>query len=267
MDWPNGQQRRAWLDRKSQGIADTLGYYLGPTGIPDKLEGLANLAAFTDAGDYVEAGEASQALWNDPSIQNAARYATAGMALALPFIGSRGVNELSNNAIDWLADEDGAIRLYHGTPKTGLDELVPSPEGTGALGPGVYGSPFRHTAEIYAPEGGAVYEFDAPENIFLGAGNSWDDIPSSVSSYQVWRDQVAKLAEANPEQSDMIRAAGDKMIYDGYPFFRELAYRLGSKEAAQELYKRAGFGGISAMVDGPEVVLFDRVPLAQLPER
>lgn len=150
------------------------------------------------------------------------------------------------------------LKLHHGSPTAGLGELKPSPAGTGALGPGVYGTPFRHTAEQY---GENVYDFEAPNEIFYGAGERWDDIPSDVSKYQVWRDQVEELAAANPEQADMIRSVGDKMLYDGYPFFRELAYRMGSKEAAQELYKRAGYKGLSAMVDGPEVVMFDAIPL------
>jgi hypothetical protein len=150
------------------------------------------------------------------------------------------------------------LKLHHGSRTAGLRELKPSEAGTGALGPGVYGTPFRHTAERY---GDNVYDLTAPDEIFYGAGERWDDIPSSMSKYQVWRDQVEELAAANPEQADMIRAAGDKMLYDGYPFFRKLAYEMGSKEAAQELYKRAGYKGLSAMVDGPEVVMFDSIPL------
>jgi hypothetical protein len=104
-----GQRRRKWLDDKAEGVADTLGYYLGPTGVPDRIGAIAQGLQYTDAGDYVEAADASRALWNDPSLQNAARYATAGAAMALPFIGAKGTTELSNNAIDWLADESGSL--------------------------------------------------------------------------------------------------------------------------------------------------------------
>lgn len=150
------------------------------------------------------------------------------------------------------------LKLQHGSPKKGITELVPGPEGTGALGPGVYGTPASNVAQRY---GDNVYSFEAPDEIFLGSGSAWDEIPSNVSKFQVWRDQVAKLVEANPEHADVIKAAGEKMVYDGYPFFRELAYKLGSKEKAQEVYKRAGYKGLSAMVDGPEVVVFGSVPV------
>jgi hypothetical protein len=151
------------------------------------------------------------------------------------------------------------IRLWHGSPKAGLNKLKPSVEGRGALGPGVYGTPAQNVASRY---GGNVYSFDAPDQMFLGSGKQWDDIPSSVNYFQLWRDQVAKLAAANPEHADIITTAGGKAMNDGYPFFRELAFRLGSKEKAQELFKRAGYKGFTAMVDGPEAVLFDSVPLS-----
>ena len=113
-----GIKRRAWLNEKDKAVGDIMHRYLGPTGIPDKLNALAQLAQFTDAGDYVEAGEASRALWNDPSVQNAARYATAGAALAVPFVGAKMLNDgvdvvgdaLSSGADDiseFLAREDG----------------------------------------------------------------------------------------------------------------------------------------------------------------
>ena len=150
------------------------------------------------------------------------------------------------------------LKLQHGSPRQGLTELLPGPEGTGALGPGVYGTPAANVAQRY---GDNVYSFEAPDEMFLGSGSTWDEIPSSISKFQVWRDQIAKLAEANPEHADLIKTAGDKMVYDGYPFFRELAYKLGSKEKAQEVFKNAGYKGFTAMVDGPEAVLFDPVPI------
>lgn len=172
---------------------------------------------------------------------------------AATFMGGSSVVPKPRNALNM------GVKLWHGSPQKDLDALVPGPEGTGALGPGVYGTPAHHVAQRY---GENVYSFEAPDEMFLGAGKQWDDIPSDVSSYQVWRDQVEKMATANPEHADTIRAAGDKMLYDGYPFFRELAYKLGSKEKAQEIYKKSGFKGLTAMVDGPEAVIFDSMPLS-----
>jgi hypothetical protein len=109
-----GQERRQWLDQKADGFANMLSYYLGPTGIPERLGAGANLLAYTDAGDMVEAADASRSLWNDPSLANAARYATAGTALAIPFVGAKSANLLgdavssgADDISDFLRQEDG----------------------------------------------------------------------------------------------------------------------------------------------------------------
>jgi hypothetical protein len=147
-----GQERRQWLDQKADGFANMLSYYLGPTGIPERLGAGANLLAYTDAGDMVEAADASRSLWNDPSLANAARYTAAGTAMALPFIGARGVNELSNNAIDWMADESGAIRAWHGSPhdfdRFSMDKIGTG-EGAQAYGHGLYFAERKGIAEDY----------------------------------------------------------------------------------------------------------------------
>lgn len=116
MNWLDGQERRGWLTRQENALAEAMRYYLGPTGIPDKVNALAQLAQFSDAGDYIEAGEASNALWNDPSVANLGRYATAGAALAVPIVSARGVNVLgdavTSGADDirkFAKDEDGAF--------------------------------------------------------------------------------------------------------------------------------------------------------------
>ena len=150
------------------------------------------------------------------------------------------------------------LKMWHGSPKDGLTELRPSSEGTGALGPGVYGSPFDRTASNYGPN---MYEFEAPDNMFLGSGQRWDEISSNQNPFQIWRDQVSKLVEANPEHADAIKAAGAKTMNDGYGFFKTLAYHMGSKEAAQTVFKKAGYEGLTAMVDGPEAVVFGSVPV------
>jgi hypothetical protein len=147
-----GQERRQWLDQRADGFANMLSYYLGPTGIPERMGAGANLLAYTDAGDMVEAADASRSLWNDPSLANAARYTAAGAAMALPFIGARGVNELSNNAIDWMADESGAIRAWHGSPhdfdRFSMDKIGGG-EGVQAEGYGLYFAENPQVAQRY----------------------------------------------------------------------------------------------------------------------
>jgi hypothetical protein len=254
---PKKKDARNWQQKTRDYLNETGRKYLGPHAEP--VMGLLGMASeFTDAADLRDAMQYGGKMGG--AIQRGDWWGAAGAAPWM--LAASGAAMLPGVSVG-AADEAGDMArkgfdVWHGSPKAGLTELMPSPEGTGALGPGVYASPFQNVAGRY---GDNVYQFTTPNDLFLGAGNRWDDIPIDVSSYQVWRDQVARLAAANPEQADMIKAAGDKMLYDGYPFFRELAYRMGSKEAAQELYKRAGFKGLTAMVDGPEVVMFDRVPL------
>lgn len=84
-----GQKRRAWLDGLLNDGGETLDYYLGPTGIPDKLKGVAGLLDFTDAGDYTAAADASRNVWNNPTLGNAAEFTAAGIALGLPMYSAR----------------------------------------------------------------------------------------------------------------------------------------------------------------------------------
>jgi len=74
-------------------------------------------------------------------------------------------------------------------------------------------------------------------------------------------DQQRLLAAAEPEKQAAVKEIIDKMWSgDGYPQYQRLRSLYGSDEAAQELYKRAGFQGLSGQVDGPEVLLFGSQP-------
>jgi len=42
-----GQKRRQWLEEKMGGAEDALQYYLGPTGVPDRLKAVAKALEFT----------------------------------------------------------------------------------------------------------------------------------------------------------------------------------------------------------------------------
>lgn len=102
-DWSKGQDRRAWLDDTSQSIADTVNYYLGPTGVPERAGAAMGALEFTDAGDYPYAAEASQNLWNNPSVGTAAEYAAAIAALSLPIYSARmgeGFQDLTQELVD-----------------------------------------------------------------------------------------------------------------------------------------------------------------------
>lgn len=122
-----GQRRRNWLDSQSARAENALSYYLGPTGIDQKLNALAQALWLSDAGDVAEAADASQALWNDPSMANAGRYATAAAAMMVPAVSARMANAggdvlgdaLASGADDvrrFAADEYGGVRVHYGGP-------------------------------------------------------------------------------------------------------------------------------------------------------
>jgi hypothetical protein len=159
----------------------------------------------------------------------------------------------------------GALDLYHGTRATGIGELRPSERGP--FGPAVYMSPARNVAQQYAGESGQMYSAQVPPDAFYGLGRSWISNGSQVNPYQVWRDQVARLVDAAPANlREQIAELGGRMDpSDGYPFFRRLSGMMGGDEAAQALFRRAGFTGVSGIVDGPEVAIFDSVPVRPAP--
>ena len=87
----SGQARRQWLDNMSAQFADGANYYLGPAAEP--LNALMSVGQYSDAGDVVEARDASKALWDDPSLGNALRYGTAAGAMAIPMVSAKMVND------------------------------------------------------------------------------------------------------------------------------------------------------------------------------
>jgi hypothetical protein len=115
-----GQARRRWLDDKDARFTEGMRHYLGPSGLDQKAAAIAKALEYTDAGDMTEAAEASRSLWEDPSLQNAARYATAGAAMAIPFVGAKmmgdgvdvagdALRSLKDDAGRFVGDEAGAL--------------------------------------------------------------------------------------------------------------------------------------------------------------
>lgn len=159
------------------------------------------------------------------------------------------------------------VRGYHGSPVEGIKTLHPSE--SGALGPGVYASPFTPTAQRYAGPEGHVYHAELPDDLFYGAGGRWDEAGygTEVNPYDVWRDQTSRVAAAAPEHlreavANIGNWRGTKMgPGDGYPYWMELRRLTGSAEAAQEIMRRAGFKGLTGFADGPEIVHFDPLPV------
>ena len=165
MNWLNGQERTAWLhDALDKYVANPLNYYLGPTGIPERLQGAGNALMFTDAADMAEATQASANLWNDPSFDTAVDYATAGAALALPFASKRLIDGVWDAAGELAEHYDpttlNALRVWHGSPhdfdKFSLDHIGTG-EGAQAYGHGLY---FAEEADVARGYEQALQNFD-----------------------------------------------------------------------------------------------------------
>jgi hypothetical protein len=181
-------------------------------------------------------------------------YLTGGLLGGAAAIGLvPGVGDALGGAIG------GMVKAFHGSPLKGLDTLKASTKG-GAMGPGTYLTPNASLAQRYAGEGGEVYTANV-DDFFNGIGRLGDDV--DFNPFQRYREQSERLVNAAPEElREMVSEAVKKASADdGYSLFRELSYNLGSKEAAQDLFRKAGFSGVSGNVDGPEILMFNDVPL------
>jgi hypothetical protein len=152
--------------------------------------------------------------------------------------------------------------LYHGSPIKDLTELNPSLRGP--LGPGTYATPDPiNIAKRYAGEEGKVYQLPNQEmDIFRGAGHRTD------AEYAGFKSDKQRLIDAiEPEMKNEIAPIIQKMWSgDGYPLYWSLRKAYGGDEGAQNLFKRAKFEGLSGQVDGPETVIFNKVPLKNEPQ-
>ena len=114
-----GQDRRRWLDSQEAALAEALRYYLGPTGIPDRL-GAANEMLNPVVGMQQAAQSGRRAM--DPNLSGMDR-AMAGMDAATAGIGSvlgaqglrAGVKAaapaMERGLMDFVGDESGAMNL------------------------------------------------------------------------------------------------------------------------------------------------------------
>jgi hypothetical protein len=138
--------------------------------------------------------------------------------------------------------------LYHGTDASDIAVIKESQRGP--LGPGVYATPAESVARRY---GQNVHELPAVDrDIYAGSGTRTD---AEFAGFK--RDQERLAAAAEPDKRAAVQNILDKTwTDDGYNAYWQLRQLYGGDEGAQDLFKRAGFNGISAIVDGPEVVLF-----------
>lgn len=168
-----GQDRRRWLDSQEAALAEALRYYLGPTGIPERL-GVANEMLNPVVGLQRSAAATNRAL--DPSLGGVDRVAagadaaTEALGALLGVSGLRAATEAAAPAVRGLLDDiaeranqPGAIpttysnpilglRLYHGSPHD-FDRFDMSKIGTGegaqAYGHGLYFAESEPIARFY----------------------------------------------------------------------------------------------------------------------
>lgn len=166
----NGQARTQWAAEQDKKIWDTLDYYLGPTGIPDRLRGAVGLLDFTDAGDLKAVAEANRDFVANPSFGGAMNLVNTTGAAALPFATAKmyadGV-DVFGDAIDsgtddllrYFMDDDGAIRAWHGSPhdfdKFSMDKIGTG-EGAQAYGHGLYFAESSDVAKSYRSHNSAT---------------------------------------------------------------------------------------------------------------
>jgi hypothetical protein len=145
--------------------------------------------------------------------------------------------------------------LYHGSMIPELKELTASSRGP--LGPGVYTTPSEQIAKRY---GDNVYRVpNEGLDVYRGAGYNTDQ---EYYGYKADKERLAKSVE--PEMKDQILPLIDKMGHmDGYPLYQSIIRAYRSEDKGQDLFKRAGFHGISGLVDGPETLLFDKQKVAK----
>jgi hypothetical protein len=120
-----GQGRRAWLDGLDQRVNQGLDHYLGPTGIPDRVRGLASLfEMFSPGADVMDAYDASGRLMQARTVPQAAT-AGAGMATALGSMFIPGNQRAIAQGAEAIGD---SVRRF-GADQAGGARLGPSPRG------------------------------------------------------------------------------------------------------------------------------------------
>lgn len=154
-----GQARRAWLNEQDQRIDGLLSYVLGPQLMPRVrgAVGAANeLTGFADYRDAVLGADqmASGATTAD-RIAGAGTMATGLAAMMVPGVSARmaeGVTDAGADLARFLADEDGGIRVWHGSPhdfdKFSMDKIGTG-EGAQAYGHGLYFAENENVAASY----------------------------------------------------------------------------------------------------------------------
>ena len=224
---------REWLDSQNAAISEALRYYLGPTGIPERL-GL--LAESTPTAGLERAGTESSRMFA-PGLSGWDRMAAAGNMLSetagagagllgMPAAGRMAddlVEAAAPTARQFMRADEGGLRLYHGSPhsfdKFSMDKIGTG-EGAQAYGHGLYFADNEGVARSYRDQLSRPYYVTASGedvakkygddvlDVFNGAGGDPSEIGETITRLrgQVQRD----LAEFGVSDVSQL-----KPMYDG----------------------------------------------------
>lgn len=154
-----GQARRAWLNEQDQRIDGVLSYFLGPQLMPRVRGAVGAANELTDFADYRDAvlGADQMATGSTTAdrIAGAGTMATGLAAVMVPGVSARmaeGATDVAGDLARFIADEDGGIRVWHGSPhdfdKFSMD-AIGTGEGAQAYGHGLYFAESDKVAKEY----------------------------------------------------------------------------------------------------------------------
>jgi hypothetical protein len=114
-----GQARRQWLNSIDDRIAEGLRYYLGPSGVDQKVTAAAQGGQMLmDGADFQDAYTAGGDLMQSRSIPEAAanflEFAAPAAAVMIPGVSNRmlqGAGDMAEDAARFVVDESGALRI------------------------------------------------------------------------------------------------------------------------------------------------------------
>lgn len=263
-----GQKRRKWLESKlDEFVAEPVNYFLGPTGIPEKVQAAGQALEFTDAGDMQAAADASRDMWNNPTLGNAANLTAAGVALAMPLYSSKLGEGIMSVADDMVRahdpDQVNAFRVWHGSPhdfdKFSMDKIGTG-EGAQDLGRGLY-----------------FYDEQAPAELYRNPAARWGDVaamkrysdngPSVVYETAIDAEpeeflDVGTLVKGLPRESALREYAEARIAAETDPDYAAIMrenMKVSNVRDADQLARRDGFAGLSRKRYGGETeyLLFD----------
>lgn len=196
---PDGQQRRAWLDKQDARVTEVAKHLLGPGYAP--VENVAKIGALMSPGaDMVDMREQGQDLMESQDWRGAAT-AGAGLAAATAGMAIPGTAQGVSEGVEGAAR---GIRAYHGSPhdfdRFSMDKIGTG-EGAQAYGHGLYFAENEAVAKGYR-ERLTSQLADSP--IAIGKGYENDADAQRVMA------EVRRLGLPADSLDGLIKTAGDR---------------------------------------------------------